>query len=67
MSVTDDHSYFSRFLLKFVEIIAAGMATAEMTYAGRIHRVALPATALHTVADNAMQCPRRSRCGKMKA
>jgi len=32
MSVPDDHSYFSRFLLKFVEIIAAGLATAASGY-----------------------------------
>lgn len=32
MSVTDDHSYFSRFLLKFVEIVAAGLATAVSGY-----------------------------------
>jgi len=32
MSVPDNHSYFSRFLLKFVEIIAAGLATAVSGY-----------------------------------
>ena len=32
MSVPDDHSYFSRFLLKFIEIIAAGLATAVSGY-----------------------------------
>ena len=32
MSVPDDHSYFPRFLLKFVEIIAAGLATAASGY-----------------------------------
>jgi hypothetical protein len=32
MSVSDDISYFSRFLVKFVEIIAAGLATAASGY-----------------------------------
>src|SRR5262249_36599330 len=32
MSASDDASYFSRFLLKFVEIIAAGLATAVSGY-----------------------------------
>jgi hypothetical protein len=32
MSVAGDHSYFSRFLLKFIEIIAAGLATAVSGY-----------------------------------
>jgi len=32
MPVADDHSYFSRFLLKFVEITAAGLATAVSGY-----------------------------------
>src|SRR5262249_14243405 len=32
MSASEDASYFSRFLLKFVEIIAAGLATAVSGY-----------------------------------
>jgi hypothetical protein len=32
MSLSDDVSYFSRFWVKFVEIVAAGLATAVSGY-----------------------------------
>ena len=60
MSASDDASYFSRFLLKFVEIIAAGLATAVSGYliahlTGVLSSPApQPATAVIQVAPSAL-------------
>src|SRR5262249_11343826 len=60
MSASEDASYFSRFLLKFVEIIAAGLATAVSGYliahlTGLLSSPAPPpATAVIQVAPSAL-------------